>query len=169
MKLRTATGQTHAPTLIVGIGNPIMGDDGVGVHVLRRLKESTLPRGDLEFKELSVGGIKLVEEILDYKTVFIVDSTESPTSVGKINEFSPDKFNHTYHDSAPHALNFFTALQLYKKLEPRRIPEEIRIFTIDIKSEFAFTENLTPKIQTAAAQLTELLANEINRIHNRKV
>jgi len=163
------TDKTHATILVLGLGNPIMGDDGVGIHVVRSLKEIAPPRGDLEFKELSVGGIKLVEEILDYKTVFIVDSIESSTSVGKINEFSPDKFNTTYHESAPHALNFFTALQFYKKLEPSRIPETIRIFTIDIKSEFTFTENLTPKIQTAATKLAELLEKEIDRIHNRKV
>jgi hydrogenase maturation protease len=151
--------------LVVGLGNPIMGDDGVGIHVLRQLKQRTPPRVDLEFKQLSVGGMKLVEEILGYRSVFIIDSIESEDTVGRIREFSPEQFNNTYHESGPHAVNFITALELYKKLEPTRIPERIRIFTIDIKNEFEFKETLTPPIQKAASHLAEMLANEINRTH----
>jgi len=152
--------------LVLGLGNPIMGDDGVGIHVLRRLKEKIPSRTDLEFKELGVGGIKLIEEILDYRTVFIIDSIESTTALGKINEFSPDQFKNTRHESTPHAMNFITALELYQKLEAARIPERIRIFTITIKPEFIFKETLTPTIQAAASHLTELLINEINKIHS---
>jgi len=141
-----------------------MGDDGVGIEVLRRLKENTSPRADLDFKELSVGGIRLVEEILDYKAVFIIDSIESATREGDINEFSPEQFNNTFHESAPHDVNFITALELYKKLERHRIPEEIRIFTINIKTEFVFKETLSPTIEAAASRLTQSLDNKINRI-----
>jgi len=141
-----------------------MGDDGVGIHVLRGLKKKIPPRTDLEFKELGVGGIKLIEEILDYRTVFIIDSIESTTTLGKIKEFSPDQLKYTQYESAPHAVNFMTALELYQKLEPERIPEKIRIFVITIKPEFTFKENLTPTIQAAASRLTELLINEISRM-----
>jgi hydrogenase maturation protease len=151
--------------LVVGLGNPIMGDDGVGIHVLRQLMQRTRPRADLEFKQLSVGGIKLVEEILGYRIVFVIDSIESGDTVGRIREFSPEQFNNTYHESAPHAVNFITALELYKKLEPTRVPERIRIFTIDIKNEFEFKETLTPPIQEAASRLTEILADEIKSAH----
>jgi len=142
-----------------------MGDDGVGILVLRRVKEKTSPSVDLEFKELSVGGIKLVEEILDYRTVFVIDSIQA-TTVGTVNEFSPEQFSNTYCESAPHAVNFITALELYRKLQPHRIPEKIRIFTIGINSQFVFTETLTTKIETAASRLTELLAGEIEKIRN---
>jgi hydrogenase maturation protease len=140
-----------------------MGDDGVGIYVLRQLREKIQPRADLEFKELSVGGLKLVEEILDYKTVFIIDAIESATNLGKITEFSSEQFKNTCHESAPHATNFITALELYKKLKPARIPESIRIFTIAIQPDFTFRESLGPTIKGAASQLTELLTNEINR------
>jgi hydrogenase maturation protease len=140
-----------------------MGDDGVGLHVLRRLKQTIPPRSELEFKEASIGGIKLVEEILGYRTVFIIDSIESPTTIGDINEFSPEEFNNTRHESTPHVTNFITALELYKKLEPTRIPERIRIFTIDIDPHYTFSETLSPKIRNAAAKLTEQITREIER------
>jgi hydrogenase maturation protease len=143
-----------------------MGDDGVGIQVLRQLRERIPPRADVEFKELSVGGIELVEEILGYRRVFIIDSIESHSGYGEINEFAPEQFKGTCHESSPHATNFMTALELYKKLEPKRIPHKIRIFTIGIQSEFTFRESLSPSIQAAAAELTTRLAREIGRIRN---
>jgi hydrogenase maturation protease len=144
-----------------------MGDDGVGINVLRQLKERIPHRNDLEFKELSVGGIKLVEEILDHKTVFIIDSIEANTP-GKINEFSPQQLKSTYHDAAAHSTNFATALELYKKLAPSRIPERIRIFTITIRPEYIFRDNLSPRVRTAASKLTALLTKEIQRTQKAK-
>jgi hydrogenase maturation protease len=152
--------------LLIGIGNPIMGDDGVGIHVLRQLKERIPTQDDLEFKELSVGGIKLIEEILDYKTVFIIDSIESADAPGKIKEFSPQHLKSTYHDTAAHSTNFATALELYKKLAPSRMPEQIRIFTITIQPEYIFREKLSPRVRTAASHLTTLLTKEIQRTQN---
>lgn len=55
--------------LILGIGNTIMGDDGVGIYVARMVKDRVRPRTGLEFKELSVGGLRVVEEILGYEEV----------------------------------------------------------------------------------------------------
>ena len=162
-KPQARTTSSHAPVLLLGLGNSIMGDDGVGLYVLRRLKQIIPPSDGLEFKEVSIGGIKLVEEILDYKTVFIIDSIESPTTIGNIHEFSPEQFNNALHESTPHTTNFITALELYKKLELKRVPETIRIFTIDIDPHYTFSETLSPKVQEAAAKLTELVAREIRR------
>lgn len=146
----------------MGLGNPIMGDDGVGIHVVRMLKDKIPPRADLEFKELSLGGLRLVEEMLGYEKVFIIDSVaSSPATVGKIREFSPEQFEETEHASSPHATNFATALELYKRLQPSQIPETLRIFTIDIDPEFTFRENLSPTVQRAAVKLTELILHEI--------
>jgi hydrogenase maturation protease len=139
-----------------------MGDDGVGIHVVRMLKQRFSSRQDLEFKELSIGGLRLVEEMLEYRKVFMVDSIESNTSqVGQIREFSPEQFKSTEHVSSPHVTNFATALELYKKLKPSAIPEVIRIFTIDINSEFVFREGLSPPIQEAASRLVEMISREV--------
>jgi hydrogenase maturation protease len=151
-------------TLLIGLGNPIMGDDGVGIHVVRTLKRRLSSRSDLEFKELSVGGLRLVEEMLGYKKVLMVDSVESKTSrIGQIREFSPEQFKSTEQASSPHVTNFATAFEFYKKLRPGLIPEVLRIFTIDIDSEFAFREGLSPPIQEAASKLVEMIFREVEK------
>ena len=143
-----------------------MGDDGLGIHVVRMLKKKIPARDDLEFKELSVGGLKLVEEILGYEKVFIIDSVDTePRQVGRIREFSPEQFKATEQSSpSPHVLNFATALELYKRLKTSEIPGTIRIFTIDIDPDFTFREKLSPTIQEAAANLVEIITQHIEQL-----
>lgn len=142
-----------------------MGDDGVGIHVVRMLKDRIPSRSDLEFKELSVGGLKLVEEILGYQRVFIIDSIESSGSeIGRIREFSVNDFKETQQATAPHVTNFATAFELYKRLEPSEIPGSVRIFTIGINPELTFNETLSAPVQKAASELADLVAREIEKI-----
>jgi len=156
----------YRPILLVGLGNPIMGDDGVGIFVIRALKERIPSRSGLDFKELSVGGIRLIEEILGYDTVFIIDSIASKSTRGQIHEFSAEQFKGSQYESSPHTTNFATALELYKKLQPSRIPRSIRIFTVDINSNFTFSETLSPEVHAAALKLTEQIVREIGNLTN---
>jgi hydrogenase maturation protease len=142
-----------------------MGDDAVGIHVVRTLRQKFPSRSDLEFKELSVGGLRLVEEMLGYKKVIILDSMQSNAAyTGRIREFSPEQFKATEQASSPHVTNFATAFELYKKLEPSEVPETVRIFTIDISSEFTFREGLSPPIKEAASKLAQMIFREIEQV-----
>jgi len=139
-----------------------MGDDGVGIQVVRTLGQKFQSRSDLEFKELSVGGLRLVEEMLGYDEAIIVDSIESNAAqVGQIQEFSPDQFQRTEQAPSPHVTNFATAFELYRKLEPSEIPDKVRIFTIGISSDFTFREGLSPPVQEAASKLVDKIGREI--------
>jgi hydrogenase maturation protease len=149
--------------LLVGLGNPIMGDDAVGIQVVRTLKERMSDHNGVDFKELSLGGIKLVEEILGYDPVFIVDSFASPETAGKIREYSAEDFKDTEYASSPHSTNFATALEFYRKLEKEKIPNTIRIFTVDINPDFTFRESLSPAVQKAASELAELIRRELQK------
>ena len=150
--------------LILGIGNTIMGDDGVGVYVARMVRDRVQSQIDLQVKELGASGIKLVEEILGYDQVVIVDSCTAPDDdTGKIQEFGPEDFEDTLHASSPHGANFATALQLYKNLQPNRIPKSIRIFTIGIIPTNAFGERLSDRVQEAASRLTEMIVTRIEQ------
>jgi len=142
-----------------------MGDDGVGIYVARMIKDRTRSRADLQFKELGASGFKLVEEILGYDEVIIVDSyasTEADT--GQIREFSPEDFEDTLHPSSPHGANFSTALELYRNLQPDKIPKKIRILTIDIHTADAFGESLSGPVQDAAIKLAEMIVREMGQI-----
>ncbi len=141
-----------------------MGDDGVGIYVVRMVKDRTRSRADLQFKELGASGFKLVEEILGYDEVIIVDSYASTeTDTGQIREFSPEDFEDTLHPSSPHGANFATALEFYRNLQPDRMPRKIRILTIDIHTADVFGEGLSGRVQDAAAKLAEMIVREIGQ------
>jgi hydrogenase maturation protease len=156
----------HITILLVGLGNPIMGDDAIGIQVVKMLQEKAHGRSDLEFKQLSIGGIGLIEEIMGYEQVFIIDSVASTDAPGRIRELSPEDFKGTEYASSPHSTNFATALELYRKFDPSRIPGTIRIFTVNINPEFTFREALSPPVQRAAVELADLVGHEIEQVRN---
>jgi hydrogenase maturation protease len=62
-------------TLVAGFGNVLRGDDGFGVEVIRRLRESELPLADVELMEVGTAGIRLAQELLTpYDRLIIVDA-----------------------------------------------------------------------------------------------
>jgi Ni,Fe-hydrogenase maturation factor len=69
----------------------------------------------------------------------------------------------TIHPGAPHGINFATALEFYKNLEPERIPKSIEIYTIDIESELNFGEKLSPTVEKAADELVNLIVGELTQ------
>ncbi len=141
-----------------------MGDDGVGIHVLRMLKERLASRSDLEFKELSVGGLRLVEEMLGHHSVFLIDSMEAPPSeIGSVKELSVEDFKVAERPPSPHVTDFATALDLYKRVRPADVPRSIRIFTVGIAPTWTFTEGLSQRVQDGALELTDRIAAELGR------
>ena len=106
----------------------------------------------------------VVEEILGFDHMIIVDShTGSETEPGRIRKFTADDFMDTIHPGAPHGINFVTALEFYKNLEPENIPKSIEIYTIDIESELNFGEKLSPTVEKAADELVNLIIGELSQ------
>jgi hydrogenase maturation protease len=139
-----------------------MGDDRVGIHVARMV-QSRLPCGsDVVVKELSVSGIRLVEEMLGFDQVIIVDShTGEENEPGRIRKFTPADFMDTIHPGTPHGVNFATALEFYKNIDPERMPKSIEIYTVDIVSELIFSERLSSAVEKASEELTNLIVREL--------
>ena len=96
--------------------------------------------------------------------MIIVDShTGSETEPGRIRKFTADDFMDTIHPRAPHGINFASALEFYKNLEPERIPKSIEIYTIDIDSELNFGEKLSPTVKKGAGELVNLIIGELSQ------
>lgn len=63
-------------TLVVGLGNPILGDDGVGWHVIDELDRKY--HGDASLQQACVGGVSLMEIMVGYRRAIIVDAIIDP-------------------------------------------------------------------------------------------
>ena len=148
----------------MGIGNPILGDDGVGIWVARLIKEDIGKLKDVEVKELCRGGLTLMEEMLDYESVILVDAIN--TKKGKIGDvyiLKPEDFKETKHLSSPHDLDFTTALKFGDKFVPEKMPKEITIYAIEIGTARYFAERLTPTIDAAGRKVARAIQEKLKR------
>ncbi len=79
----------NAPRLLIlGIGNVLMGDEGVGVHVVRYLEKQKLPSG-VVCLDGGTGGFHLLDQIQDAEKVFIVDATVDGAPLGTMRRLRP--------------------------------------------------------------------------------
>ena len=83
------TGNLQGTTLILGVGNIVMSDEGFGVHVVRRLKEAELPP-NVKVEEGGVGGFNLLGSLEGIQRVIVVDVMMMDLDPGEVCLFKPE-------------------------------------------------------------------------------
>lgn len=79
-----------APTvLVVGIGNYLMADEGVGVHLIHELEKETLPVG-VQLLDGGTAGFQLMEYLEQHPLVIMIDATLDNYPVGTIRLIEPE-------------------------------------------------------------------------------
>lgn len=82
------TGGEPEPILILGVGNVLVGDEGVGVHVLQALEQESWPDG-VDLVDGGTGGFHLLGYLRDYKRIILIDATRDGEPPGTVRQFSP--------------------------------------------------------------------------------
>ncbi len=82
------------PLLVLGIGNLLMGDEGVGVHVVRRLQQMKLP-GEVECLDGGTGGFHLLDAMQQARRIILIDATIDGRPAGTIRRLEP-RFSSDY-------------------------------------------------------------------------
>ena len=132
--------------LVMGIGNDILTDDGIGPKLAGDLTKMDLP-AEVTFKTAAVGGLELMETISGYSRIFMIDAIRTAGGKpGTVYFFSPDDFRETMHISNLHDINFFTALEVGNKLN-YPLPSEIMIIAVEIAEDLEFSEELSPVLR----------------------
>ena len=133
-------------TIIIGIGNPILGDDGVGIHVVRMLKEA-IDDNDMVMEEASTGGMNLLDMILGHDRAVLVDSICSDElEIGEVVVVRDPSRIGSAHSSNPHDVSFPEAIALAENMGEERIPREIWLVGINIIPVHDFSEVLSSRI-----------------------
>jgi len=150
-------------TIILGIGNLILGDDGVGVHVANEVK-THIDSPNITVDEAITGGMNLLDLLLGYDKAIIIDAVKSKDSKkGEVKRIKLSDFT-TMHSCNPHDVSLIEAIEMAKKLGEDRIPKEIIIIGImmeEIPCEFG--EELSEKIVAAVPKAVKMTLNEIKK------
>lgn len=153
----------ESSTLILGIGNDILADDGIGPKLCDYLKDE-LTDGNFRFEKLNVGGMEVLEFIQDYKQVIFIDAIKTLNGkIGEVYYFTPGNFKETLHLSNLHDVNFITALELGNKLG-FQVPEEMHIIAIEIKEDMVFSEDFSEELSCKYWDIKQKVTNIIKEL-----
>ena len=142
--------------LVLGIGNPIIGDDGVGFRVIEAL-EVNPPHVDTSFTASDVSGFAILDFIVDYDEVIIVDAIQTVNGKpGDIYRLALDDFRVTKHTPSAHDVDLPTALEIGKILN-MHLPRRISIVAIEIPDSYEFSNDLTPPIRDAVPVAVQMV------------
>jgi len=153
-------------TLVLGLGNPLLGDDGVGWRVAEQVqREFAAAENPVEVDCLSVGGLRLMERLVGYNRVILVDAISTgQRSPGQIYRLSledlPDPAGG--HLGSVHDTTLQTALELGRRLGAS-LPDDIVIIGVESRCSFDCTENLTPAVADAVPRAAQMVVDLLGR------
>jgi hydrogenase maturation protease len=154
-------------TLVVGLGNPILTDDGVGVKVAYEVERAlaSVDREDVTVTEASVGGLRLMEMMIGYDRVILVDALTGcngnvPGKVHRMTLGDLRNISPTQHSACAHDTSLVTALELGAQME-LPLPNEISIFAIEVENVIDFCEESTPAVAAAIPEVVEAVLAEL--------
>jgi hydrogenase maturation protease len=147
-------------TLILGLGNPILSDDGVGTAVARELERRIEPQ-EATVIEASLGGLNLLDLLAGYERVIIIDAIKTGGGrPGTIYRLDPSAITSIRHTGSSHDINLVTALELGKKLK-LAMPSKIDIFGIEVAETERFGESCTPVVAAAIPVCVDMILKEL--------
>jgi len=144
-------------TLVLGIGNPILADDGVGIKVARKLKKGN---PELEVIETSETGIALLDLIVGFDKLIIIDSIKTEKGKpGDLYKLDLEDLRPAKDLSSSHGIGIATAFELGKELG-YEMPEHISIYAIGIKDNSTFGEDCTQEVEAKIPSITLQIIKE---------
>lgn len=123
------------PVIVIGLGNPLMADEGIGVALIEALAKlaaaGELPSETIEYYDGGCGGMYLLHTIADRKKVILIDCCLMNTEPGTLRRFTPDDVN-SVKQMAHLSLHEVDILNVIKMAEQiGSCPDEIVIFGIE--------------------------------------
>lgn len=138
--------------IVVGIGNPMLKDDRVGIEVVEALKDHD---PCMETAILYSVGFDVLDTILGYEKAIIVDACQMGMASGSIIEIDPEEmFDHKNLVNS-HAITLGSTLQTGLILYPDEMPKELKLILVEVEDISTFSTECTPVVRHAIADVVE--------------
>jgi len=148
-------------TLVLGLGNPLLSDDAIGLLVARKIRARLGDRPDVDVDEEYHGGLRLMERMVGYDKGIIVDAICTGDDPGKIHRLRGDTLP-TQHSASAHDMSLQTALAFGRE-EGADLPdtEDILFFGIEAADVSTFSECCTPEVEAAIPRAVEAVISAL--------
>jgi hydrogenase maturation protease len=138
--------------VIVGLGNPLLTDDAVGLRAAALLARR-LAGAPVDVLESSWGGMRFVDLLAGYERAIIVDAIEWRRGPpGTVYRLTPDAAIPTMRAVSYHDVSLGTALALGRALDIP-LPVETVFFAVEAEDTHSFGESLTPAVEAALPEV----------------
>jgi hydrogenase maturation protease len=146
--------------LILGLGNPLLGDEGIGVRVVEELKRLELPEG-VTVVEGGTAGLGLIGLMEGYQQVIIVDAADMGHPPGHIVRFTPleTQFKTAEAPLSLHQIGLVEVLALAEALEVA--PAEPVIIGVQ-PSRVEEGTGLSPEVEGVIPQIIRIILDELD-------
>lgn len=153
-------------TLVIGLGNPILGDDGVGWKVVEEINQRLMIKDSpesliinnqsLELDCAAVGGITLMEYLIGYDRAIVIDAVITHQPIGTVSVFRLNDLpeHSTLHTSSPHDASLQTAIAAGQAMGAH-LPDEVIIIGIEAKKIYDFSEELSFEVEAAVPRAVD--------------
>jgi hydrogenase maturation protease len=150
-------GNANRKTLVLGLGNVIMGDEGVGVHVVQALEKHKLPP-DVECLDGGTGGFILLEPLQNAGRIVMIDAAADGNSPGTVTRTTP-RFSRDYPPTlTAHDIGVKDLLDAFYMQSGER---EVVLYAITIDPKQPISMNLSAVCERAAEEAVRRILEEL--------
>lgn len=150
--------------LVLGIGNLLMGDEGIGSHLIQELEKENFPE-TVQLLDGGVGGFHLLEYLHSFKKIIILDATKDGSPIGTVKKIKPQYSSDYPRTLTAHDIGLKDLIDTFY-LTDKKIPD-ITLITISIeKLPENLTIELSEKLKKHFSEILNFIKNEINNSIN---
>jgi len=152
-------------TIVIGLGNPILGDDGVGWKVAEEVRQQLPAESSVDVRFLSLGGISLMEHLIGYECAILIDAITSDEEIGSVSVSDLKEISDysAFHIASAHDASLQEALKLGKSIGAT-LPTEVKVVGIATNHIYDFSETLSPAVAGAVSKATRIVINMLSGI-----
>jgi hydrogenase maturation protease len=148
------------PHLVIGLGNPLMGDEGVGCLLAERLASEPRLPADIEVFDGGTDLLACADRMRGRTRVTLLDALLDPSEPGAVRSFEGDFSALETGQPGAHALSAVAALQLLQAAYPELRDVRFKLIAVAIGSA-SIAPHLSPPL---AAKLPELLDHVLRNL-----
>jgi hydrogenase maturation protease len=148
------------PVVVLGLGNPLMGDEGIGVYLVERLTRSAAEYPSVDFVDAGTGGLSVLHYLDGRRKAILIDCAFMDEEPGTIRRFTPQEVRSTKvlaHQSL-HEADLMRIIEIGRQLD--QAPEEIVIFGIQ-PERVEFGQGLSPTLMERTDEYISLILQEL--------
>ncbi len=139
-------------TLILGLGNPNLKDDSIGIRIVEMLRGKV----DADTDFLTTTSFDVIYKILGYDRVIIVDAIKTGKEPGTIHVLDVDELFVSYKFDGSHSLDLATSIKIGYEIFGDEMPKDIKIVAVEVE-DVDFGCECSEKVKKSVSKVVEII------------